>query len=78
MTDSGASKKSRPDQFGRTDIPKGENNMTPDQYYAVVSAIPNYTDRDAFVTDFSRSSIFGEDANPSHAGSGRALKKYVG
>lgn len=39
--------------------------MTHDQYYAAVSEIENYTDRDAYVSDLALSSIFGEDADLS-------------
>lgn len=37
--------------------------MTHDQFYAAVSEIGNYTDRDAYISDLSLSSIWGDSAD---------------
>lgn len=37
--------------------------MTHKQYYEAVSEIPNYTDQDAYVSDLSLSSVFGDNAD---------------
>lgn len=38
--------------------------MTHKQYYDAVAEIANYSDRDAYISDLSLSSMWGEDANP--------------
>lgn len=37
--------------------------MTHEQFYTVVSEIGNYTDRDAYISDLSLSSIWGDSAD---------------
>lgn len=37
--------------------------MTHDQFYAAVSEVSNYTDRGAYVSDLSLSSMWGEDTD---------------
>lgn len=37
--------------------------MTHDQFYAAVSEVSNYTDRGAYVSELSLSSMWGEDAD---------------